>query len=117
MKHMGYFSPTMNSYMVSLKYDFNELRLIHWLYTKKIENFSEDIPIINNVDSKLHQLMIKLLEVVKWIQRENRNSKTKYPPTKTMIKELITSNAACTFLNTMYYNDTLNIVNFVINFK
>ncbi len=26
MKHMGYFSPTMNSYMVSLKYNFEEFR-------------------------------------------------------------------------------------------
>ncbi len=29
MKHLGYFSPTMNSYMVSLKYDFEEFRSKH----------------------------------------------------------------------------------------
>ncbi len=33
MKHIGYFSPTINSYMVSLKYDFGEFRSKHWLYT------------------------------------------------------------------------------------
>ncbi len=31
MKHMGYFRPTMNSYMLSLKYDFEEFRSKHWL--------------------------------------------------------------------------------------
>ncbi len=29
MKHMGHFSPTMNSYMVSLKYDFEEFQSKH----------------------------------------------------------------------------------------
>ncbi len=67
MKHMGYFSPTMNSYMVSLKSNFNELRSRHWLYTNTFTDISDDIPIINNVDSKLHQIMMKLMEVVKWI--------------------------------------------------
>ncbi len=33
MKHMGYFSSTMKSYMVSLKYDFEEFWSKHWLYT------------------------------------------------------------------------------------
>ncbi len=42
------------------------------------------------------------------IQRESKNSRTKYPATKTMIKELITSKAACIYLNSMYYNNTLN---------
>ncbi len=57
------------------------------------------------------------MEVVKWIQKENENSRTKYPAAKTMIKELITSKAACNYLNTMYYNDTLNIANCVLIFN
>ncbi len=73
IKHMEYFSPTMNSYMVSLKYDFEEFRSKHWLYTSTFADISADIPVISNVDSKLHQLMIRLMGVVKWIQRESKN--------------------------------------------
>ncbi len=109
MKHMGYFSPTMNSYMLSLKYDFEEFRPKHWLYRSTFADISADIRKISNVDSKLHQLMIRLMGVVKWIQRESKNSRTKYPATKTMIKELISSSkAACTYLDSMYYNNNLN---------
>ncbi len=52
--------------------------------------------------------MISLMEVVKWLQRESKNSITKYTATKTMIKELITYKAACIYLNSVYYNNTLN---------
>ncbi len=46
MKHMGYFSHTMNSYMVSLKYDFEEFRSKHCLYTDNFTDISNEIPII-----------------------------------------------------------------------
>ncbi len=46
MKHMGYFSPTMNSYMVSLKYDFEEFRSKHWLYTDTFTDISNEITVI-----------------------------------------------------------------------
>ncbi len=105
MKHMGYVSPTMNNYMVSLKYEF---RSKHWLYTSTLADISADIPVISNVESKLHQLMIRLMGVVKSIQPESKNSRTKYTATKTMIQELISSKAARMYLDLMYYNNTLN---------
>ncbi len=108
MKHMGYFSPTMNTYMVSLKYDFEEFRFKHWLYTSTFADISADIAVISKVDSKLHQLMIRLMGVVKWIQWESKNSRTKYTATKRMIQELITFKAASMYLDSMYYNNTLN---------
>ncbi len=40
IKHMGYFSQTMNSYMVSLKYDFEEFRSKHWLYMNTFTDIS-----------------------------------------------------------------------------
>ncbi len=42
MKHLCYYNPTIlqkNYYLVSLKYDFNELRSQTWLY---IENYYTD---------------------------------------------------------------------------
>ncbi len=68
---MGYFSPTMNRYMVSLKYDFEEFRSKHWLYMSTFADIFADIHVISNVDSKLHQLMVRLMGVIKWIQWES----------------------------------------------
>ncbi len=55
----------MNSYMVSLKYDFEKFRSKGWLYMNTFTDISANIPVISNVDSKLHHLMISLMEVVK----------------------------------------------------
>ncbi len=85
-----------------------EFRFKHWLYTNTFADISVDIPVLSNVDSKLNHFRISLMNVVKWIQRESKNTRTKYPTTKTMIKELITSKAACVYLDSMYYNNTLN---------
>ncbi len=84
IKHFGYYSPAMNSYMVSLKYDFEEFRSKHWLYTSTFADISVDIPVISHIDSKLKLLMIKLLGVVKCILRKSKDSKSKYPNTKLM---------------------------------
>ncbi len=73
MKHLGYFIPTMNSYMDSLKYDFEEFWSKHWLYTDTFAVISVDIPVISNLTPRLHFLMSKLLGVVKWIIRESKN--------------------------------------------
>ncbi len=65
MKHLGYFTPIMISYMVSLKYDFEEFRSKHWLYTSTFADISADIPAMYIGDCKFQLLMIKLLGVVK----------------------------------------------------
>ncbi len=62
IKHLGYFSSTMNSNMVSLKYDFEEFWSKLWLYTSTFADISADIPVLSNVDLKLKLLMIKLWE-------------------------------------------------------
>ncbi len=90
MKHLEYYSPTMNSYMVSLKYDFDEFRSKYWLYTNTFANISVDIPVISGLDSKLNQLMIKLMRVVKSILNESKNTKSKYPNAKLMANDLLT---------------------------
>ncbi len=64
MKHLGYFSPTMSSYMVSLKYDFEEFWSKHWLYASTFANIYADIQVISHVDSKLQLLMKKLVGVL-----------------------------------------------------
>ncbi len=73
--------------MVSLKYDFDDFRSKHWLYTFDI---SVDIPVISHVESKLKIQMIKLLGVVKLIIRDSKDSTPKYLKTRAMVIELIT---------------------------
>ncbi len=107
----------MNSYMVLLKYDFEEFQSKHWLYTSTFANISADIPVLPNVDSKLQLLMIKLLGVVIWIIRESKDPDNKFPKTKDMVNDLITPKDACLYLNSMYYKDTLDLRNCVRTFK
>ncbi len=73
MKHMGYFNPTMNSYMVSLKYDFEEFRSKYWLYTDTFADISNEIPVIPKLYPKLQFFMSKMLGIVKCIIRESKN--------------------------------------------
>ncbi len=115
MKHLEYYSPTMNSDMVSLKYAFEEFRSKHWLYTSIFADISVDIPVISHIDSKFK--LIKLMGVVKWIQRESRNSRSKYPATRIMVNKLITSKAACLYLDSKYYNNTLNLTHCISSFN
>ncbi len=61
--------------------------------------------------------MSKMLGIVKWIRRESKNPENKYPTTKTMVDDLITPNDACLYVDTMYYNNTLNIHGCVKTFK
>ncbi len=61
MKHMGYFSPTVDSYMVSLKYDFVEFWFKHCLYTDTSADISNETPVISNDDPELNFYMTKLL--------------------------------------------------------
>ncbi len=89
----------MNSYMVSLKYDFEEFRSKHWLYTNTFADISVDVPVISDLDSKTDHLMIKLLRVVKLILNESKDSKFKYPNAKLMANDLITPSSAYLYLN------------------
>ncbi len=51
----------MNSYMVSLKYDFEEFRSKHWLYMSTFADISVGIPVISYIDTKRQCLLIKLI--------------------------------------------------------
>ncbi len=109
MKHMGHFSPIINSYMVSLKYDFEEFRAKHWLYTATSATITNKLPVVLSPPDRLHQYMIKLLDMDKWIMQESVNPKNKYPMTKTVVHTLISAKDACLYVNNMYYNNSLNI--------
>ncbi len=109
MKHMEYFSSTMNSYMVSLKYDFVEFQSKHWLYTDIFADISNEIPVIPKLHPQLQFYMSKMLVRVKWIIRESKNPYTEIPLTKSIVNDLITLQDACLYHYSMYYNNTLNI--------
>ncbi len=101
MKHMGYFRSTINSYMISLKYDFEEFGAKHWLYTATLAIITNKLPVVPDPPDRLHQHMIKLLEMAKWIMQESINPKNTYPKTKTIVHTLISAKDACLYVNNM----------------
>ncbi len=107
----------MNSYMVSLKYDFKELRAKHCLHTHFLATHVKELPVVPAPPDKLHKHMIKLLDMAKWIMQESINPKNKYRMTKTVVHTLISPNEACLYVNTIYYNYSLNIDDCTITFK
>ncbi len=86
---MGYLNPTMNSYMVSLKYDFEEFWSKHWLHTNTSADISNETPVISNVDPELNFYISKLLIRVRWIIKEIKNPYTDFPQTKSLVNYLI----------------------------
>ncbi len=61
--------------------------------------------------------MSKMLGIVKWIIRESKNAHNDFPITKSIVNDLISPKDACLYLDTMYYNHTLNIHGCVKTFK
>ncbi len=105
------------SYMVSLKDDFEEFRSKHWLYTDAFADISNEIPVIPKLYPQLQFYMSKMLVRVRWILRESKTPYTAFPLTKSIVKDLITSKDSCLYLDSMYYNNTLNIHDCVKTFK
>ncbi len=54
---------------------------------------------------------------VRWIIKESKNPYTDFPQTKSLVNYLIKPRDACLYLDTMYYNNTLNIHHCVRTFK
>ncbi len=117
MKHMVYISSTMHSYMVSLKYDFEEFRSKHWLYTDTFADISNEISVMPKLQSELQVYMSKMPVRVKWIIRESKNQYTDFPHSKSIMNDLITPKDTFLHLDTIYYNNTLNIYGYVKIFK
>ncbi len=103
--------------MVSLKDDFEEFRSKHWLYTDAFADISNEIPVIPKLYPQLQFYMSKMLVRVRWIKRESKTPYTDFPLTKSIVKDLITSKDSCLYLDSMYYNNTLNIHDCVKTFK
>ncbi len=53
--------------------------------------------------------MTKMLTVAKWIKSESINKLIKYPLTRELAKQVITPTSACHYLDTMYYNGTMDM--------
>ncbi len=107
----------MNSYMVSLKYDFEEFRSKDWLYTATSADISNESPVISNIDPELNFYMSKLLIRVRWIIKESKNPYPDFPQTISLVIHLIKPSDTCLYLDIMYYNNTLNIHGCVRTFK
>ncbi len=61
--------------------------------------------------------MTKLLIRVPWIIKESKDPYTDFPQTKSLVNSLIKPRNACLYLDTMYYNNTMNIHGYVRTFK
>ncbi len=79
--------------------------------------FQNETPVISNVDPELNFYMSKLLIRVRWIIKESKNPYTDFPQTKSLVNYLIKPRDACLYLDTMYYNNTMNIHGCVRTFK
>ncbi len=79
----------MNSYMVSLKYDFEEFWSKHWLYTDTFADISNEIPVIPKLQPELQFFMSKMLVKVKWIIRESKHPYIEFPLTKSIVNDSI----------------------------
>ncbi len=79
----------MNSYMVSLKYDFEEFQSKHWLDTYTSADISNETNAISNVDPELNFYMSNLLIIVRWIIKESKKPYTNFPQTKSLVNYLI----------------------------
>ena len=61
-KHKGYLNPCSKNYLVTLKYDLNELRSHTWLYTT-LPNTTDDFPTVKSTDVFTNENMFKLLRI------------------------------------------------------
>ncbi len=87
------------------------------MYTDTSADISNETPVISNVDPELNFYMTKLLIRVCWIIKESKNPYTDFPQTKSLVNYLIKPRDACLYLDTMYYNNTINIHGCVRTFK
>ncbi len=61
--------------------------------------------------------MFQLLGVVKCIKKESKNSENRNSTAKAIVDDLITHKDTCLYLDSMYYNNSLNIPACVRTFK
>ncbi len=107
----------MNSYMVSLKYDFEDFRSKHWLYTDVFVKVPNNLRIIPPQPEMLQLVMLKLFDIAKWILRESKNTENDYPTAKIIANEFISPTDTCLYIDSMYYNNSLNIHTCTKTFK
>ncbi len=108
----AYFNSLMNDLLHELPSDIK-----HWLYRATSVIHANKLSVVPAPPDKLHKHMIKLLDMAKWIMQESINPKNNYPMTKTVVHTLISPIDPCLYVNTMYYNYSLNIDDCTNTFK
>ncbi len=66
MTHAGFINPTLKAYLVSLKYDFNELKSLDWVYELIKQAKVDSVPTIDIPHGQLEAHLFKLIGVAKW---------------------------------------------------
>ncbi len=107
MEHIGYLNPSLSRYLVSLNYDFRELRLHIWLPVHSSPSRRRNIPCIMNTDSHTQIDLQNMLQAALWVIRKNATGDNELA--KKWAKNFITPLAACRFINKMCYNKQLNM--------
>jgi hypothetical protein len=100
LKHIGYYNPTMKNYLVTLKYDFNELRSYTWL-SGLFDPLSQAQPTVTTSAPNMYAYLKRFMGIIDWFKREDLNQH--------LVHNSISIKTTCDYINSMYYNDTLNM--------
>ncbi len=66
MTHAGFINPTLKTYLVSLKYDFSELKSVDWVHESIKQAKGDSVPTIAIPHGQLEVHLFTLLGVAKW---------------------------------------------------
>ena len=108
VKHIGYFNPTMKNYLVTLKYDFSQLKSSTWL-TTLLDPVSQSQPIIKINSTNYNAYLRKFTPIIKWYA--NKINIPKNAP------KILSISEACNYLNILYYNNTLELPTCISDFE
>ncbi len=65
MTHAGFINPTLKTYLVSLKYDFNELKSVNWVHESVEQTKGVSVPTLYVPHGQLEAHLFKRLSVAK----------------------------------------------------
>ena len=110
--HKGFLNPQLKSYLVSLKYNFEELRKHDWIHDSLAMTSIDKIPVINIPRGDMSAHFYKMLSIAKfftWLRTSPANSSVVYPDLEPYLNSFIDVESACTHVNSMYYDGTMDM--------
>ena len=98
----------MNNYLVSVKYDFKELKKKDWIYDESSGTSNTNLPSCDQLPINVYEKMTVYWRIVRWIFRESSRHKSQYfKQAQIFRKQLLDSEDTYKYLDDTYYNNTL----------